>query len=475
MARVLILDDDLNIQLLLKDLVLSMGHEYASALNLADGLSMVKQDDYDLILLDLDFPKGNGLDILPALTRLPNSPEVIIVTGTGNTKGAEIAFKYGAWDYVKKPFLLEEVSLHITRALQYRTEKADRRAPMVLKRENIIGESEPIRMCLDDTAKAAATDTNVLITGETGTGKELFARAIHQNSNRSDKDFVIVDCGAFPETLSESILFGHEKGAFTGANFTREGIIAQAHGGTLFLDEIGELDPVIQKKLLRTLQEHRIRPVGAQKELPVNFRLVAATNRDLDKMVRENRFREDLYFRIRGIEIKLPALRQRNEDIPLIALKKMQQIGNRFGLGTKGVSAEYMETLKKYDWPGNVRELINVLDHSIANAGSDPTLVTKHLPSTYRATLFERDANNLPEGNTISIKDACLTTDGKLARWVDYRFQIEKTYLQSLLSKCNGSWENACHLSGLGKTRLYELLKKHNLSLEKQSFSLSPG
>ncbi|BBO84782.1 hypothetical protein DSCO28_53480 [Desulfosarcina ovata subsp. sediminis] len=342
---------------------------------------------------------------------------------------------------------------------------------MVLKRQHIIGESESILMCLEDIAKSAATDISVLITGETGTGKELFARAIHQNSHRSEKEFVIVDCGALPETLVESILFGHEKGAFTGADNRKEGIIAQADGGTLFFDEIGELDPMIQKKLLRTLQEHSLRTVGGRKELPVDFRLVAATNRDLDEMVHENTFREDLLFRIRGIEIRLPPLRQRTEDVPLIAFKKIQQIGARFGLETKGVSAEFMEILRKYDWPGNVRELIHVLEHSIANAGPDPTLVPKHLPPHYRTMLFERDNTDLAECDAISATAACFITDGKLARWADYRFQTEKSYLHALLSECNGSWENACRLSGFGKSRFYELLKKHNLSLEKQSVS----
>jgi two-component system, NtrC family, response regulator len=465
MASVLILDDDRNIQLLLEDLMLSMGHEFASAGSLANGLSMARNNDYDLILLDLDFPEGNGLEILPELTRLPSSPEVVIVTGTGDTKAAEIAFKYGAWDYVRKPFLLEEVSLHITRALQYRTEKTDRKTPAVLKRGNIIGESEPILACLDEVAKAAVTDSSVLITGETGTGKELFARAIHHNSNRSENNFVTIDCGALPETLAESTLFGHEKGAFTGADNRKEGLIAQAGGGTLFFDEIGELDLAVQKKLLRTLQEHRLRPVGGRKELPVDFRMVAATNRDLEKGVNDKEFREDLLFRIRGIEIKLPPLRERVEDIQPIVCNKIRKIGNHYGHGTKGISSEFVEILGKYDWPGNVRELINVLEHSIANAGSDPTLVPKHFPPAYRAALLELGHGNIPEGCGSPVTGTCFASDGQIVKWADYRFQTEKTYLQSLLSESRGNWTKACRLAGFSKSRLYELLKKHNLAL----------
>ena len=384
MARLLIVDDDPKICLFLSQLVESMGHEVSTVNTLKDGRSHAVSNHYDLILLDLEFPEGNGLQILPDLLRAPSLPEVIIVTGTGDAKGAEIAFKYGAWDYVQKPFVWNEVSLPITRALQYRQEKESAKTPVTLNRVGIVGESAVIRSCLEDVARASVTDASVLITGETGTGKELFAKAIHENSKRSSKNFVTIDCGAIPATLAESTLFGHEKGAFTGADKRQEGLIFQAEGGTLVLDEIGDLPLSIQKSLLRTLQERRIRPLGSKQEVPVDFKLVAATNRNLDKMVQEKSFRKDLLFRIRAIEIKLPLLRDRERDIQEITISKIFQIGERYGIDPKGISPEFLAILSTHDWPGNVRELINVLEYALASAGQDPILFPKHIPPEYR-------------------------------------------------------------------------------------------
>ncbi len=220
----------------------------------------------------------------------------------------------------------------------------------------------------------------------------MFAKAIHLNSTRSKGPFITVDCGALPETLAESTLFGHEKGAFTGADKRQDGLILQAEGGTLFLDEIGDLPLNIQASLLRTLQEHRIRPLGGKQELPVDFRLVSATNRDLDQMVKENKFREDLLFRIRAIGIILPPLRNRKQDLQEIAVHKIHEMGQRYGLGMKGVSSDFLMHLNAHDWPGNVRELINVLEYALAAAGQDPTLVPKHLPPAYRISRLDFDS-----------------------------------------------------------------------------------
>ncbi len=463
MAYILILDDDQKIQLLLEHVVTGLGHKATTSGCLREGLRLARTQDYDLILLDLDFPEGNGLEILPELLHLSSSPEVMIITGTGDTKGAELAFTYGAWDFLKKPFFVEEVSLSIARALQYHEEKVRSKTPTVLQRGDITGNSPALLRCLDDAARAAATDSSVLILGETGTGKELFAKAIHENSWRAKKNFIVIDCGALPETLVESILFGHRKGAFTGAGTDREGLIAQADGGTLFLDEIGELPLPIQKTLLRTLQEHRLRPIGASEEISVDFRLVAATNCDLEKMVADQTFREDLLFRIRGIEFKLPPLRERKDDILTIAHHKILQLSKLYGLATKGISVEFSDILEQYEWPGNVRELINVLEHALANAGADPTLVPKHLPAKYRATFLDLDqTDNLSNQPPHGLRT--FTADGEILKWGDFRLQMETVYLQSLLINAEGNWETACKLSGLSKTRLYELMKKHQLS-----------
>jgi len=462
MAKLLIIDDDPKICSFLDQLIESMGHDASAANTLEEGLNLAKSGNYDLILLDLEFPDGNGLQILPDLLRVSSSPEVIIITGTGDAGGAELAFKYGAWDYVKKPFVLDEVMLPTTRALQYRQEKANKQTPVTLKRIGIVGESVPIRNCLEEVARASLTDASVLISGETGTGKELFARAVHENSKRFSGNYVTLDCGALPETLAESTLFGHEKGAFTGAEKKQEGVIAQAKYGTLFIDEIGELPLNIQKSLLRSLQEKRIRPLGANKETSVDFRLVAATNRDLAQMVKEKEFREDLFYRIRAIEIRLPPLKERESDIVEITIDKVCQLGQQYGLGTKGVSGEFLEILSAHDWPGNVRELINVIEYSMASAGEDPTLVPKHLPPEYRTAQLNLGSDQMTKATDrfVDISDI----KGELPTLSDYRSETERAYLQMLMQRAKGRREEACRLSGISQSRLYGLLKKHNLS-----------
>ncbi len=462
MSRILIIDDDPNICSILEKLVESIGHHSAIANTLEDGLNFAQINHYDLVLLDLEFPMGNGLQILPDLLKVSSSPEVIIITGAGDTRGAEQAYKYGAWDYIPKPFIMDEVTLPISRALQYIHEKETAKPPITLKRTGIVGESNALCSCLEDVARTVMSEASVLITGETGTGKELFARAIHINSRRSSGNLITVDCGALPETLVESTLFGHEKGAFTGAERRQEGLIQQAEGGTLFLDEIGELPLTTQISLLRTLQEHRLRPVGGKSEIPVDFRLIAATNRDLDKMVKEKKFREDLFFRIRAIELKIPPLRERGQDIQEIAISKIHQLTQRYGLGAKGVSPEFLETLSAHEWPGNVRELINMLEYALASAGNDPTLYPKHLPPEYRTVMITGRSGRIPK---ISEFQKCMPdTDGEFPTMTEYRDSTEKEYLRMLLVKAGGNREEACRLSGISQSRLYGLLSKHNLS-----------
>jgi two-component system, NtrC family, response regulator len=456
MARLLIIDDDPKICKVLTQLAEEMGHEASCTYTLDNGLSLSKSYDYDLILLDLEFPEGNGLQILPNLLKAPSQPEVIIITGSG-VQGGELAFKCGAWDYVQKPFSPKELTLPISRALQYRQEKV--KTPVTLMRTGIIGKSVAISNCLESVANASVTNVSVLITGETGTGKELFARAIHENSKRASKNFIVVDCGALPETLAESLLFGHEKGAFTGADKRREGLLEQVEGGTLFLDEIGDLPFNIQKSLLRALQEKSIRPLGAKHEVQVDFRLVAATNRNLDKMVSEKIFREDLLFRIRAIEICLPPLRARKEDIQEITINKIPRLCQQHGMEIKGISQEFLEILNAQNWPGNVRELINVLENSLASAGQDPTLIPKHIPFQYRAATLKDDSSKAEEKgiHTIDIADEGLPS---LSEYLD---KTSKNYLQILLNKAKGDRIKASALSDLSQSKLYVLLKKHNL------------
>ncbi len=468
MAKILILDDDSKICLFLSQMSESLGYEACTANTLKDGLRLANEGDYDLILLDLEFPEGNGLQILPELLAAASRPEVIIITGTGGVGGAELAFKCGAWDYVQKPFVLHEVSLPMTRALQYRREKEIARKPLTFDRMGIIGSSPALNSCLELAAKASVTDVSVLITGETGTGKELLARAIHENSRRGAGNFITVDCGALPETLVESILFGHERGAFTGADKRREGLIVQADGGTLFFDEIGELPLNTQRTLLRCLQERRILPLGAKQEVAVDFRLVAATNRNLEKLVEAGRFREDLLYRIRAVEIELPPLRTRADDIQEIAIGKIHQLAKRYGTATKGISPEFLELLTAHKWPGNIRELINIIEYALALAGEDPTLHPKHLPPEYRTVKLDGASHGRTSQETHVGDPTCEESD--FPTLTEYRDRIEKTYLQMLLEKSRGDRKEACRLSGVSQSRLYDLLKKHQLT----GFRLQP-
>jgi DNA-binding NtrC family response regulator len=461
MIQVLIIDDDPNICIILSELLKQMGHGFEIAKTAVDAQLLFNSHLFDLVLLDLTLPDGNGLDLLPQFTGTPQSPEVIIISGTGDVRGAALAFKYGAWDYVQKPFLLDEVSLPITRALQYRKEKLDTPQRIPLIRAGIIGESDAIQKCLMEVGKAAASDAGVLVTGETGTGKELFSRAIHANSRRASRPFIAVDCGALPKNLLESTLFGYEKGSFTGAVRRQDGLLVQANGGTLMLDEIGDLPLDAQKTFLRTLQERCVRPIGGTVEIPVDIRLVAATNLDLDQRVKQGLFRQDLLYRIRAMEIKLPPLRDRSHDIEEITLKKIHALSHRYNIENKAVSSELLAALKSHDWPGNVRELINVLDYVLASAGNDPTLFPKHLPPKYRLAKLEFEPVFQEKSTPGSA--GWFTTETDFPTLDTYRKRLERDYLKELLNRAKADRKEACRISGISQSRLYGLLKKHGL------------
>ncbi|MBV5319182.1 MAG: sigma-54-dependent Fis family transcriptional regulator, partial [Desulfobulbaceae bacterium] len=384
MANVVIIDDDPIFRVLLAEHCILLGHDAEVAASIEAGKALLTRLPADLVFLDVRLPDGNGLEMLPFTQRLPSSPEVIIITGMGDADGAELAIKNGAWDYLQKPLSRQEIILHIRRALEYHDKKMQRSSHINLKRDEIVGKSKAICACLDQVAHCAGTDTGVLITGETGTGKELFARAIHANSPRAEGPFVVVDCASLPEQLVESILFGHVKGAFTGAGSDQKGLIEQADGGTLFLDEAGELPLETQKSFLRVLQERAFRPVGKDREQKSNFRLVAATNRDLAELVRDGLFRSDLYFRLNTFSILLPPLRAREQDIEKLTMSFVFSICRRNRLPIKGVVPETLETLAAYPWPGNVRELENTLEKAIIADPKDPVLYPIHLPPEIR-------------------------------------------------------------------------------------------
>jgi len=336
---------------------------------------------------------------------------------------------------------------------------------VALKRERIIGKSPQIIACLDILAQAANSEANVLLTGETGTGKELFAWTIHNNSSRANRNFVVVDCAALPETLIESVLFGHIKGAFTGADRSKDGLIKQADKGTLFLDEVGELPVSIQKSFLRVLQERRFRPVGGNQELSSNFRLITATNRNLDSMVKQGKFREDLLFRLRTLVINLPPLREIREDIKELVLYYMNMLCVKYGKNIKGFSPEFWDVLIQYDWPGNVRELTQALERAVIAAQDEPTLFPKHLPNYIRIKVVRESLNQkmAVKGRLIKNSDPLKT----LPQIQDIRetaiSEAEKKYLVDLISITGKDIKEACEISGLSRSRLYTLLKKYNI------------
>jgi len=467
MAKILIIDDDEMVCQSLSLVAQRKGYATDCAYNLGSGLEKASAEMFDVVFLDVNLPDGSGLDALPLLEKLHQAPEVIIITGHSDLRGAELAIKCGAWDYLEKGASVKDITLSLLRALQYRKQKLACNATgkvVSLKRHGIIGNSSKLEACLDQVAQAAAGDASVLVTGETGTGKELFARAVHQNSRRSTMPFVVVDCAALPETLIESMLFGHERGSFTGADHAREGLIRQANGGTLFLDEIGEMPLPLQKALLRVLQEHRFRPLGSSKEVESDFRLVAATNRNLQEMVDGERFRGDLLFRLRAFVIELPSLRETPEDIKLIARHHADRICERYGIPPKGFAPEFLKMLVAYRWPGNVRELVNVIERAISAAHHEQILFPKHLPIQLRIDVTQSALKRemLPPDETELVQEQ------NLPPLHDFRDALyskaEKQYLHDLMALSGNDMDKACGISGLSVSRLYALLKLHGIS-----------
>ncbi len=471
MPTVLIIDDDESMRHALTRTVKRMGCAAVSVGTLAAGRAQTQAQSFDIVFLDVRLPDGNGLSILKELAARPSRPEVIIITGQGDPAGAELAISNGAWDYIEKTYSIQQISLTLKRALEYREARAEARrtqdAP--LSRDRIIGESPTLLQALDQAALSAQSEASVLLTGETGTGKELFARAIHQNSPRGSGPFIIVDCATLPESIAQSLLFGHKKGAFTGAEKDQFGLIPQANKGTLFLDEVGELPLAVQKNFLRAIQERTVRSLGDRDEKKSDFRLVAATNRDLDTMVEAGTFLDDLLYRLRGIHIHLPPLRERSGDIRLLAAHFLE---SRTDGQPKTPSPDFLETLDAYDWPGNVRELIHALDHARAAARFDPSFYPQHLPAALRAKVA-RDRMTAIRKTPQPPEPAPAQID--VPQLQAYREEIwaraEHNYLRDLLDSTGSNIKDVIRLSGLSQSRLYALLKKHGLlsrSVEKK-------
>jgi two-component system NtrC family response regulator len=469
MARIIIIDDDELLCETLTDLLIRENHTVTSASTISEALEKSSVGQFDIIFLDVRLPDGDGLTIIQELKKTSSEPEIIIMTGQGDPDGAEIAIKNGAWCYLEKSSITRELILPLTRALQYREEKKRTSPPRMLHREQIIGSSPQLNRSLDLLAKATCSDVNVLITGETGTGKEIFAGTIHRNSSRAKEgSFVVVDCAAMTETLIESILFGHARGAFTGADRQRTGLVRQAHRGTLFLDEVGELPMRVQKSFLRVLQERSFRPVGGSVEEKSDFRLIAATNRDLDAMTETGRFRKDLLYRLRSLVIDLPPLKERGDDVIDLANYFVNMLSLRYGQKRKSFSPEFIEALKAYRWPGNVRELFQALDRVFATAIDSPTFHATHLPEEIRIELTK---SNIKGEKQVPADDRGRFESAELPTWKKYKYEVENTYLRQLLSKTDYNLAEACRVSGLSRARLYQLISKHKLFASSRSSS----
>jgi DNA-binding NtrC family response regulator len=375
--RVLIVEDEAAIRLALTGLLRREGYEVEQADTGPVALERLRSDAFDLVLTDLALGSGpSGMDVLHAARAIRPETPVVMITAHGNEKIAVEAMKAGAHDYVPKPFDNDEIRLVVRRALdRTRLERENRllreRVDREWRFESLIGSGPAMRQVFETIRKVAETDLTVLIRGESGTGKELVAQALHQRSSRRERPFVAVNCAAISRELVESELFGHEKGAFTGADARRVGRFEAAHGGTIFLDEIGDMAPETQAKVLRVLQERRFERVGGARPVEVDVRVVAATHRDLEEEVRRGRFRDDLYYRLRVVEIELPALRERLEDVPALLDQFLAALAERLGRPRKPFAPEALARLARYGWPGNVRELRNVVEQAAVLAAGD--------------------------------------------------------------------------------------------------------
>ncbi|MGD9210324.1 MAG: sigma-54 dependent transcriptional regulator [Desulfobacteraceae bacterium] len=484
-GKVLIIDDDPEVCDTMLSLLNRMHLKGEAAGSLTQGLNKLENGYFDLVFLDVRLPDGNGLDALERIRLMSGAPEVIILTGKGDPDGAELAIEGGVWDYLVKPSPIKQTMLSIQRVLKYRQEKRGSTPVVALDLTKLVGRSSEMRTIQDFIAQATRSQAGVLISGETGTGKELTARIIHENSSRVTGRFVVVDCAALTETLVESTLFGHRKGAFTGAERDRSGLVKLADGGTLFLDEVGEMPLSIQKVFLRVLQEKRFRPVGENREEKSNFRLIAATNKNLVDEVSKGNFRGDLFFRLKTMSITLSPLRCRKDDIRDLAMFHIRKLSKRYDSDEKGFGSDFLENLEIYHWPGNVRELFNVLERAFVAAGQECTLYAMHLPKELRISVTKasiigkmppcprprqqdlsvpmkmESENALPHFDSIETWSAETTPSLK-----DFKSIMEKRYLEQLIAMSNGDIKTILNTSGLSRSHFYALLKKNNIEFK---------
>ncbi len=448
-------DDDVTLSLLRKvfgraDLVV---HEARTG---GEAIQAIDQHPIDVVLTDLKMPGPDGLAVLAHARKARPQSEVILMTGHGSVESAVNAMKMGAFHYITKPFSVDEVVHLVDRVLELTTVRKENASLRTLARgrgglEHIIGVSDAIKDVLALVRKVADTNSTVLITGESGTGKELVARALHYLSPRAERMLVTINCSAIPAELLESELFGHVKGAFTGAHQARAGKFEAAHAGTIFLDEIGEMSPHLQAKLLRVLQEKSVTPVGGNREVPVDARVIAATNKDLDEEVSEGRFRADLFFRLNVIPIRIPPLRERRDDIPVLVAHFISRYDRERGRSLEGIRKQALETLQRYPWPGNVRELENLVERIVVLKGSGWIEVSDLPDKVRRAEQFLKTAMPTLGESGLDIRSA--TED------------FENALIRQALQISGGNKNRAAAMLGLKRTTFVEMLKRKQLDL----------
>ena len=445
MATILVVDDELGIRALLSEILSDEGHAVELAENAAKARQMREQCKPDLVLLDVILPGTDGLAVLETLRTESRMTPVIMLTGTKSVKTAVDAMKLGAADYLSKPFDVEELRIVVDRALSSQAlerEVKQLRAQVVQRYafHNLIGKSQGMQEIYAKIEQVADSRTTVLITGESGTGKELVAKALHYNSGRRERPFIALNCAALPETLIESELFGHEKGSFTDATARRVGQFELANTGTLFLDEIGDLSAMTQAKLLRVLQEREFTRIGGVQSIKVDVRIVAATNRNLEEMVRKGQFREDLYYRINVISLFLPPLRERGEDIPLLAKHFLAKRVEEEKRPHIEFGKEALEVLTRYPWPGNVREMENIIEHAFIWSQNCPKITQEHLP-----TILKSDSRSS------SLRDDTLAGRMSLEKAV---MEFEREIILDALKRTNYVQTHAANLLGISRRML---------------------
>ncbi len=460
LIKILVVDDEESLREFLEIMLKREGYDVATAADGEQAIKLLEKKSFDLIITDLQMPKVHGMEVLSKAKEIDPDSVVIVITAFGSTESAVEAMKLGAYDYITKPFKIDEIKLIIRKALEKRTLFIEN---IYLKKElgskyhfgNLIGSAPSMIKIYDLIQRVSQTRTNILITGESGTGKELVAKAIHYNGPLKDKPFVTVNCGAIPENLIESELFGHKKGSFTGAISDKLGLFEVANNGTIFLDEIGELQHHVQVKLLRVLQEKTFKKVGGIEDIKVNIRVMTATNKELQAEVANGRFREDLYYRLNVIHIQLPPLRERKEDIQILAMHFLEKYNAQLGKKIKKISKEAMDALINYDYPGNVRELENILERTVALENG-----VAILPESLPPVVFHPGAA-ATTGKKPLPSEIAVTMEGiDLEKIVG---EIERDLLQKALKKAGGIKKKAAKLLGISFRSMRYRLEKYGM------------